>query len=232
VIRVLALACAVLLSACSAPTYTLGRETITSSRPFDKPILLTIDDGPSNAGVDQSMLATLAAHNAKAVWFVNCRNFDQANPHAQANLASLRQIVAAGGEIASHGYSHLHLDQLHGEALRHEIEGCSAAIAAVTGKRPRLFRPPWGVSSPEADAQIAQSGMQKVLWTLNTYDSMLPSFKRDPKAYGAWLAQQDMGATAGDVLLMHDYPHTARNLDAILSALEAQGFHFVMPTRR
>jgi len=213
------------LAACSPPTYTLGRENIASTRLFDKPILLTIDDGPENAAVDAAMLATLARHKARAIWFVNCRNFG--NP---ANVATLRKILDAGHMIGNHGYSHLRLDKLDGEALRHEIEGCSEAIGKATGKRPRFYRPAFGLTTPEAEAEIARSGMQPVLWSLNTYDTLLPSFRRDPKAYGKWLAQRDMGEAAGDVLLMHDAPHTARNLDWLLTKLESERFHFVLPT--
>lgn len=215
------------LAACSPPTYTLGRETIASTQPFDKPILLTIDDGPENGAVDADILATLARHKARAIWFVNCRNFG--NP---ANVATLRKIIDAGHMIGNHGYSHLRLDKLHGEALRHEIEGCSEAIGKATGQRPRFYRPAFGLTTPEAEAEIARSGMEPVLWSLNTYDTLLPSFKHDPNAYCAWLAHWKMGEAPGDVLLMHDYPHTARNLDAMLSRLEGEGFHFVLPTRR
>jgi peptidoglycan/xylan/chitin deacetylase (PgdA/CDA1 family) len=221
-----------LLAGCSAPAYRLDGSSIDSSRWLDKPILLTIDDAPQDAATDAAMLAILAKHHAKAVWFVNCKNFDPANPHAAENAATLRRIAAAGHEVGSHGYSHLHLDKLHGDALRHEIGGCSDALAAILHRRPTLFRPPWGVSSPEADAEIKRAGMVSMLWSQNTYDSMLPSFKHQPNAYSDFLRGHEVRVSAGDILLMHDYAHTARNLDAILTGIEAQGFHFVMPTRR
>jgi peptidoglycan/xylan/chitin deacetylase (PgdA/CDA1 family) len=195
---------------------------------YRRPVLLTFDDGPSDASADRTILAVLRKHHARALWLVNCRNFD-------TDASMLREIAAEGNEIGNHTYSHLLMATLSAKSLRHEIAGCSQAIAAAVGAKPRYFRPPWGLSTPAADALVRADGMQSVLWTSNSFDSLHESFKIHPQEYLEMLRTEpilDPGASAGagDVVLLHDYPNTARALDGILTRLEARGFQFVVPS--
>ena len=194
---------------------------------YRRPVLLTFDDSPSNPEADLTILAVLRKHHARALWMVNCRNFD-------GDPSMLREIAAEGHEIGNHSYSHPLLTTLSADRLAHEIIGCSQAIAAALGIRPKYFRPPWGLSTPTADAVVRADGMQSVLWTSNSFDSLRQSFKTHPQEYVEMLRTEpilDPGASAdaGDVVLLHDYPNTALALDGILTRLEERGFQFVVP---
>lgn len=59
--RFVLLVLTLLLIACSNPEYALDGSRIDSSRLFDRPILLTIDDGPRDAAVDEQILAVFAS---------------------------------------------------------------------------------------------------------------------------------------------------------------------------
>ena len=192
---------------------------------YRKPILLTFDDGPSVS--DSLILAALRKHHARALWLVNCEHIDRSG-------GNLREIAAAGQLIGNHTFTHPRLDTLPDGQLDHQITGCSQAITAIVGEKPKYFRPPFGVGTPAAERVVNADGMQSLLWSSNSFDSLRQSFKAHPQQYVDMLRTHtdlDPGtvASAGDVVLLHDYPNTAVALDAMLGRLEARGFQFVVP---
>ncbi|MFT4197787.1 MAG: polysaccharide deacetylase family protein [Pseudoxanthomonas sp.] len=201
-----------------------------------KPLLLTIDDAPENEGLDRQMLAILAKHHAHAIWFINCKYLDPAtDSQAAEHQAVLNEIAKQGHLLGNHSYNHLNLTALDPTRLQHEIGDCSEMIHGISGVSPGYFRPPFGSHTPRVKDVAEKNGMQMVLWSLNSYDSMLASFKTHPGQYAQLLETNQAydipgQADAGDILLMHDYPNTAATLDATLSRLEKKGFVFVVPT--
>lgn len=211
-----------LLAGCSAPAMDLERSRLDVGLFGPKVMVLTIDDAPGNLAADASMLETLARHDAKAIWFVNCRYLE-----TPAQQAMLRRFVAEGHEVGNHGWDHVSLPALSGDALRREIAGCSDRIEEVAGVRPRFHRGAFGETSPEALAVIRGAGMEHLHWSANTLDTFLPQFKAKPGAYAEWLGANPIKHESGDVMLMHDYPHTAEVLDGMLSGFG--GYRFVLP---
>jgi peptidoglycan/xylan/chitin deacetylase (PgdA/CDA1 family) len=156
------------------------------------------------------------------------------DPQASEHRVALEEIVARGHLIGNHGYSHLDLRRLEPGAMAHEIVGCSDLIAQLTGRRPRYFRPPFGAHSPAVDRMVEADGMQLLLWSGNSYDSLLADFKRHPRAYVDYVRLHPgmdaaLTATPGDVLLFHDYPNTALAIDGFMTRLERRDFQFVLP---
>ena len=200
-----------------------------------KPLLLTFDDGPEDAATDRSILATLRKHHAKSLWMVTCKTLDPSMDfNAGEHQAVLREIAAQGHQIGNHGYSHIDLRTLSPSVLQHEIVDCSHLVTSLSGITPRYFRPPWGRYSPAVAAAAKVEGMSLVLWTSNSYDSLLARFKTQPESFVPFVAAHPIydvpsKAVAGDVLLLHDYPNTAFALDGMLTRLEQQGFQFVVP---
>jgi len=205
---------------------------------YRKPILLTFDDGPENLADDRSILATLARHHARALWLVTCKRLDPAiDPHASRHREALQEIIAQGHMVGNHGYSHVDLRPLDAAAMTHEITGCSDLITQLTGRKPVYFRPPFGVRSPKVDQVLKANRMQLLLWSGNSYDSLLTAFQRHPAIFAGYIKAHPglnvgLNAMSGDVLLFHDYPDTAAALDGILTRLERQNFQFVLPTSR
>ena len=126
--------------------------TARSSGAARKAVLLTIDDGPRDAAIDGLILDALQRHRVKAIWFVNCRNFDPQSPvSTEANRQTLRRIRDSGSMIGNHSYNHINLqllEQIDHPDVVQQIDQCSAAIGDVTGQRPAYFRPPWGDATP------------------------------------------------------------------------------------
>jgi peptidoglycan/xylan/chitin deacetylase (PgdA/CDA1 family) len=91
------------------------------------------------------------------------------------------EIAAAGHEVGVHGWDHRYLPARTPGATRSDLTSATELIASVTGTRPRLFRPPYGVLSGPALLTARELGLTPVLW-------------------GAWGREWTAGATAASVL--------------------------------
>ncbi len=84
------------------------------------------------------ILSVLKIFNAKATFFVlGANSWD-------ANSSVLRQIVADGHLIASHGWSHTNVLTLDNSMILKEIKDTENVIKAATGITTQHFRPPYG----------------------------------------------------------------------------------------
>jgi len=203
-----------------------------------KLILLSIDDAPANADVDRRILKILKKHQVRAIWFITCKTLDsKEDPAAESHRQVLKEILADGHVLGNHGYHHLNLRSLDAAGsplLAPEIVECSRLIQAEAGVWPKYFRPPFGASAPRVDQLIRSQGMQSVLWSKNTFDSLLATFKTHPRMYVDYVHNNpafDVAGHAedGDIVLMHDYPDSVETLDEMLTKLQSRGFVFVVP---
>jgi peptidoglycan-N-acetylglucosamine deacetylase len=153
-------------------------------------VALTFDDGPDPTSTPQ-FTAVLADRGLKATFFMLGSMVERA-PGLAAELA------AAGHEIGVHGFDHRYLPTLTPAAARSDIRRAMDVIERVTERRPRFFRPPYGVLSGPALLIARELELTPVLW-------------------GAWGREWTPGATpesvyatlAGDLeggvtVLLHD----------------------------
>jgi peptidoglycan-N-acetylglucosamine deacetylase len=137
-------------------------------------------------------------------------------------------LVALAGdplvEIGNHTYTHPHLTRLPEAAIRDELLRTQREIAALTGRTPTLFRPPYG----EYDAHVLRAAAEVGLRTVE-YD--LPSGDPDPRATTAGLVRWVLArARPGSIVVMHiNHPafHTAQALPGIVEGLRARGYTLV-----
>ena len=199
-------------------------------------VVLTIDDGPRNPIVDRKILDVLKQHSAKAVWLVNCMQFDPGiNPRAGEHLKTLLQVQREGHLIGNHTYNHRNLRELAASdhsRMVWEIEQCSSSIESATGSRPKYFRAPFGDYTPEVIRTANNAGMVYMQWSLG-YDSLfhyrlaVPGEQARPSEDE--IRQLSDSVKPGGIVLMHDDQRTADSLDAFLSNLEQRGYKFVLP---
>lgn len=121
-------------------------------------IALTFDDGPDPLWTPR-VLDLLEARGLRATFFV-------VGERAVRAPDVLRRMALAGHEIASHGWSHASLWGCGPARTRREVERAHAAIAGLTGRPPRLFRPPWGMVNAAVFAAVRAAGERLVLWSL------------------------------------------------------------------
>jgi peptidoglycan/xylan/chitin deacetylase (PgdA/CDA1 family) len=158
-------------------------------------LVLTFDDGPGTR-LTAKILKILAEYDAKATFFVLGRNIS-------GREAIVRQIAAAGHEIGTHGYEHLHYWRTlpfrglrsinHGERVIDTVLGNGA------GRGVYPFRPPYGKLDFICLLYLWIRRVPIVYWTLDMGDTW-SSNKQDSQRIAA-LAKESGGA----VVLAHDF---------------------------
>ena len=99
-------------------------------------IALTFDDGP-NPRTTPIILEELRKRKIKATFFLVGEKVEK-----HPELA--KRIVEEGHDIGNHSYTHINLANLDKQGVKKEIEFTQGIIKKTTGKRPVLFRPPYG----------------------------------------------------------------------------------------
>ncbi len=181
-------------------------------------VALTFDDGPHPEGTP-AVLETLAQRGATATFFLVG---EQVERHPE--LAG--EIVAAGHQVAVHGYRHRNQMRLTPSEFAHDLRRGIEVIAGISGRRPQLYRPPYGIFTLTGLAEVRRASLDPLLWS---------KWGRDWR--GSTTAEEiaelaTRGVGEGDVVLLHDadwysspgsHRQTAAALPRILDVLEARG---------
>jgi peptidoglycan/xylan/chitin deacetylase (PgdA/CDA1 family) len=156
---------------------------------FGRRIALSYDDGPT-PGVTDKLLVELAKRDQKATFFM-------IGQKVKRNVSLVKEVHAAGHEIANHSFTHPFLTKLTHTQITDQLKRTQDDIAEVTGKAPTWFRPPYGDFNKSL-AYIPESlGLGVVLWSLDTKDYTRP---------GAEVIAQRVktGVVPGSIILLHD----------------------------
>lgn len=156
-------------------------------------IAITFDDGPHAEGTT-AVLAALERAGARATFFVVGEQVDR-------DPALVREIVAAGHEIAMHGYRHTLLLRRSPRALREDFKRAADVIGEAAGYAPTVYRPPYGVFSAPALLIVRRLGWRPLLWSRWGRDWQKSA---TPESI-ARRSTRDLHA--GDVVLLHDADH-------------------------
>ncbi|MGP3958518.1 polysaccharide deacetylase family protein [Nonomuraea sp. 3N208] len=181
-----------------------------------KCLALTFDDGPGET--TPALLKTLKQAGAKATFFLVGKRVEQ-----RPKIAA--QAVAQGHAIGNHTYSHASLPTLLDEEITEELASTQEIIQEATGRRPVMFRPPYGHTDERVLALADQTELAQIMWTGTTLDWQLRDAKKI-KAAVLRLAQRN------GVILMHDtVPATVKAMPGIVKELKKRGYHLVtVPT--
>ena len=175
-----------------------------------KVVALTFDDGPHPV-VTKRILEILERHNAKATFFM-------VGERVLYHPAIVREVFRSGHEIGNHTWSHDNLMELDIDEIEKELSSTNKAIQQIIGKRPSVFRPPYGSLTDSARRQIS---MQVTFWSVDTLDWKY-------KDADLLLQEVESNVHDGAIILMHDiFPSTADGLEGVLQHLESQGYTFV-----
>ncbi|MDH6569707.1 peptidoglycan/xylan/chitin deacetylase (PgdA/CDA1 family) [Streptomyces sp. SAI-117] len=168
---------------------------------------LTFDDGPGSGTT--ALLGSLNQYGLRATMFNTGQN-------AAANPALVRAQVSAGMWVGNHSYTHPHLTQQSQATVDSEISRTQQAIANAGGGTPRLFRPPYGETNATVKAVEARYGLTEIIWNVDSQDWNNASTDAIVAAAGR--------LTAGQVILMHDWPaNTRAAIPRIAQTLAAKG---------
>lgn len=186
---------------------------ILQGDPAKKQIALTFDDGPHRLYTPR-ILAILHKYHVRATFFVVG---EQAEKYPQL----VRAEIAAGDSVGNHTYDHVSLVKISNEYIATEIKACGEVLREVTGKAPRLFRPPGGEYDPRVAMTAEALGYTMVLWTDDPADYASPGKQ-------VILSRTLSKAGNGGIILVHDgIEQTIDVLPQLITTLQKRGYQFV-----
>jgi peptidoglycan/xylan/chitin deacetylase (PgdA/CDA1 family) len=130
----------------------------------EKDIALSFDDGPNREYTPQ-VLSALAQYNAPATFFVIGKNI-------QGNESILKRMDAEGHCIGNHSYTHsFYLDFKSLQGFKNELNMTAESVFKVIGKRMKLFRPPYGVTTPNLAKASNALNYHIIGWNIRSLDT-------------------------------------------------------------
>ena len=183
-----------------------------------KVVALTIDDGPSPVYTPQ-ILALLAKYRVTA-------SFSMIGESVTYYPGIARDVADAGHVIVNHTWDHADLARVTAAQTRAEISRASDAIHAAVGRRPGMFRAPYGAWSPAALQYCAIEGLTPLDWSVDPRDWSRPGVQQ--------IVRIIMATTrTGSIILEHDgggdRSQTVAALKIAIPRLLDQGYRFATP---
>ena len=194
-----------------------------------KAIALTFDDGPDGTWTPR-ILDVLEAAHVPATFFVIGEN-------VLSHPALINRIIADGGELGNHTYTHPNLATASPTTTDLELNATQRVVEAYTKRRMTLFRAPYfGDAEPTTTDELLpaltaqQAGYTVVGLHVDPNDWQRPGADSIVQQVLAQL-RAATPAASGNVVLLHDgggdRSQTVAALPRIIAALKAQGYHFV-----
>jgi peptidoglycan/xylan/chitin deacetylase (PgdA/CDA1 family) len=176
-------------------------------------VALTFDDGPAQQTA--AILDILKAEKVPAAFFIIGKN-------AAQHPEMVQRCHAEGHLVGNHSYGHsFYFDWKSTQAMQKEIAQTNELIRKIIGKKPCLFRPPYGVTNPNLARAIRRSGMYSIGWRIRSLDTVA-------KAPARLLHRIVKRLKGGDIILLHDSQTiTQEVLTELIKHTREKGFTFV-----
>lgn len=187
-----------------------------------KAVNITIDDGPDPVWTPR-ILQVLHDNGVHAT-------FCMIGPHAVANAAVVKQIVADDDRLCDHTVSHnIRMDHSPDSYQKSEILGAERMIQQASGGVPPVYyRAPGGAFTPYSRQLAASHGMRPLGWNIDSKDFYRPGVAEIISTVKYELRN-------GPTILFHDgggdRGQTCEALKQLLPWLRAQGYTFSFPVR-
>ena len=177
-------------------------------------ITLSFDDGP-DPELPPLILDILEKHKVKAAFFIIGRKI-------RGNEDIVQRMINDGHIIGNHSWAHTNLwDFYSSKQMIADIDKNIRETEIVTGKRMKLFRPPYGVINPMVARAIRKTGVKVITWSFRSFDTS----SRNPVAL---LKKAQNKVKEGDILLFHDTSGiTAEILENLIVTLQGKKYRFV-----
>lgn len=181
----------------------------------ERVVALTFDDGPAEP-MTLKVLDILRKYDAKAAFFLIGRQVDK-----YPDIA--RRIVDEGHIVANHTMSHSGLFPLSSaKSVKAELLSCSCSITKAVGLRPKLFRPPFGVTNPIIGRMVKQLGFNTIGWSIRSLDTVTRYSREDI------CRKVERSLHPGAIILLHDRClQSDELLESIILAIVSSGYRIV-----
>ncbi|PWV50705.1 polysaccharide deacetylase family protein [Chitinophaga sp. S165] len=184
---------------------------LCAARTNEKVIAITFDDGPLLKHTPE-ILDILQQERVPAAFFC-------IGNRIEGNETLLRRIDTEGHVIGNHSFSHhFWFDMFGSGKMLAELKQMDDVVESVTTRRPRLFRPPYGVTNPNLAKAIIKGGYLPIGWNIRSLDTVA-------KDKDQLLERIKKGIKPGAVLLLHDSMEvTVQALPLLLQHLKKEGY--------
>ena len=190
-------------------------KSISNGNPERNEIVLTFDDGP-HPEFTPKVLELLEKYNAKATFFCIGKN-------VKANPEILQLIDFQNHTIGNHSFSHSKkIDFNDKKKWLEEINSTDWEVQKILGKKPKFFRPPFGVTTPHLTKAVQETNHKVIGWNVRSFDTV--SNQTSEKVVERILKK----VKPGSIILLHDHlPGIIPILEQLLPALQNRNFTFV-----
>ena len=120
-------------------------------------VALTFDDGPDRVSTPR-FLDLLADRGVTATFFL-------LGAYARSEPVLVREMAAAGHELAVHGWEHDCIAMLRPGRLAGQLARSRDVVEDLTGRPVAYYRPPYGVMTTEGLYAAHRAGLETVLWS-------------------------------------------------------------------
>lgn len=186
---------------------------LCSGKTINKSIAISFDDGP-DATITPQILGILKDNDIKAAFFC-------IGQKAADNPDIIRKIDSEGHVIGNHSWSHSFcFDFLSTRRMVDELRKTQNVLAAIQGKKIRMFRPPYGVTNPSLARAAREMNYHLIGWNLRSNDM---TQKDENKV----LERLKNKIRPGDVILFHDTrENTLKILDSFIRYAKSMNYRF------
>jgi peptidoglycan/xylan/chitin deacetylase (PgdA/CDA1 family) len=179
----------------------------------EKKVAITFDDGP-HTEITPEILNLLDLYNVQATFFCKGESIE-------ANKDLLKEILNRGHTIGNHTYSHSYgKNMFSSKKLIDDIQKTQDLIFEITGKKAKLFRPPFGVTNPPIAKALKKFNFHIIGWSLRSFDTI-----HDPEQV---IRKVKTIVRPGDIILFHDNQlNTIEIIKNVLDFLQSNNYGMV-----
>lgn len=174
---------------------------------------LTFDAGWGNEQT-QTLLDILKKYNVRATFFL-------VGDWVEKYPESVKAISDGGHDIGNHSDTHPHIAKLSREKVSEQIENCNKKVEKLTGKRPILFRSPYGEYNNTILKVANELDMFGIQWNVDSLDwkNLTPP---------EMLSRIKAKICAGSIILLHNGgKNTPEALPQIIETLKNDGYDLI-----
>ena len=131
----------------------------------------------------------------------------------------VKEIDARGFEIGTHSETHPQMSKLSRQKCTEELKSSCQKIYELTGKMPKLFRPPFGDYNNQLIEVATELRLYTIQWSVDSLDWKGISARQ--------IAERVQKAKSGDIILCHNNSdHIVEALPLIFEALKLKNLQF------
>jgi len=189
-------------------------KVICSANTVKKEIAISFDDGPSK-NYTPEILEVLKRENIKATFFC-------IGNRIPGNGDILRQINEDGHIVGNHSYSHhFWFDIFSSKKMLEDMKRMDQEMEKIIGLKPKLFRPPYGVTNPNLKKAIINGNYSPIGWTARSMDTIIKDESR-------LLKRICRSIKPGYVFLFHDTSKTTLSiLPEFIRIVKTMGYNII-----